>query len=87
MSTADSSVTKNAYIGINDCIQSQTVHKLEDLVGPESEVLSVPHRFLPDSGDSSGIRCIPEEWKLAGGSAKSAIPVIFCSSGILAFQN
>jgi len=51
------------------------------------EVLSVPHRFLPDSSDSSRIRCIPEEWKLAGGSAKSGIPVIPCSGGILALWN
>jgi hypothetical protein len=51
------------------------------------EVLSVPHRFLPDSGDSGGILCIPEEWKLAEGSAKSAIPVISRSGGILAFRN
>ena len=51
------------------------------------EVLSVPHRFLPDSGDSSGIRCIPEECKLAEGSANSAIPGIPHSSGIYAFRN
>ena len=51
------------------------------------EVLSVPHRFLPDSGDSGGIRCIPEEWKLAEGSANTAIPVVSHSSGILAFRN
>ena len=36
MSTADSPVAKNAYIGIDDRLRSQTVHKLEDLVGPES---------------------------------------------------
>ena len=51
------------------------------------EVLSVPHRFLPDSGDSGGIRCIPEEWKLAGGSANIAIPVVTRSGGIQAFRN
>jgi len=55
--------------------------------GMESEALSVPHRFLPDSGDSGGIRCIPEEWKLAEGSANIAIPVVSHSGGILAFQN
>ena len=42
-----------------------------------SEVLSVPHRF----------RCIPEEWKLAEGSANTAIAVVSHSGGILAFQN
>jgi hypothetical protein len=47
----------------------------------------VPHRFLPDSGDSGGIRCIPEEWKLAEGSANIAIPVVSHSGGILAFRN
>ena len=51
------------------------------------EVLSVPHRFLPDSGDSGRIRCIPEEWKLAEGSANIAIPVVSHSSGILTFRN
>ena len=51
------------------------------------EVLSVPHRFLPDSGDSGGIWCIPEEWKLAEGSANIAIPVDSRSGGILAFRN
>ena len=51
------------------------------------EVLSVPHRFLPDSGDSGGIRCILEEWKLAGGSANIAIPVVTRSGGIQAFWN
>ena len=52
-----------------------------------SEVLSVPHRFLLDSGDSGGIQCIPEEWKLAGGSANSVIPVVSCSGRILAFRS
>ena len=51
------------------------------------EVLSVPHRFLPDSRDSGGIRCIPEECKLAEGSANIAIPVVSHSGGILAFRN
>ena len=51
------------------------------------EVLSVPHRFLPDSDDSGGIRCIPEEWKLAGGSANIAIPVVTCSGKIQASWN
>ena len=47
----------------------------------------MPHRFLPDSSDSSGIWCIPEKWKLEEGSAKSAISVILYSGGILAFRN
>ena len=47
----------------------------------------MPHRFLPDSGDSGGIRCIPEECKLAEGSANSAIPGIPHSGGIYAFRN
>ena len=51
------------------------------------EVLSVPHRFLLDSSDSGGIQCIPEEWKLAEGSANTAILVVSHSGGILAFQN
>jgi len=51
------------------------------------EVLSVPHRFLPDSGDSGGIRCIPEEYKLAEGSANIAIPVVSRSGGIQVFRN
>ena len=33
----------------------------------------MPHRFLLDSDDSSRIQCIPEEWKLAKGSANTAI--------------
>jgi len=55
--------------------------------GVYNKVLSVPHRFLLVSGDSSGIWCIPEEWRLAEGSAKSGIPVIPHSGGILAFWN
>ena len=51
--------------------------------GRLGEVLSVPHRFMLDSGDSGGIRCIPEEWKLAEGSANIAIPVDSRSGGIL----
>jgi len=47
----------------------------------------VPHRFLPDSGDSGGIWCIPEEYKLAEGSANIAIPVVSRSGGIQAFRN
>ena len=47
----------------------------------------MPHRFLPDSGDSGGILCIPEEWKLAEGSANTAIPGIARSGGIYAFRN
>ena len=47
----------------------------------------MPHRFLPDSGDSGGIRCIPEEWKLAEGSANTAILGIARSGGIYAFRN
>ena len=43
--------------------------------------------ILVESGDSGGIRCIPEEWKLAEGSANIAIPVVSHSSGILTFQN
>jgi len=35
----------------------------------------------------AGIRCIPEEYKLAEGSANIAIPVVSRSGGIQAFQN
>ena len=37
--------------------------------------------------DSGGIQCIPEERKLAEGSANIAIPVVSHSGGILVFQN
>ena len=35
----------------------------------------------------AGFQCIPEEWKLAGGSANIAIPVVTHSGGIQAFRN
>ena len=63
------------------------LHMLQVNEPPLGEVLSVPHRFLPDSGDSGGIWCILEEWKLAGGSANIAIPVVTRSGRIQAFQN
>ena len=40
----------------------------------------MPHRFLPDSGDSGGM-------KIGGGSANNVIPVVSHSSGILAFRS
>jgi len=52
-----------------------------------SEVLLMPHRFLQDSGDSCRIPGIPEEYKLAEGSANFVIPFLSHSGGIRSFQN
>ena len=62
-------------------------HRYCNYLYNDQEVLSVPHRFLPESGDSGGFHRNPEECKLAGGSAKIAIPVIPDSAGILTFRN
>ena len=43
-------------------------------------VFTLPHRFLPESGHSRGIQCVPEEWFLAEGPAKIEIPVAYHSS-------
>jgi len=37
MSSANSGVARSAYIGLRDQKPTQTVHRLEDLVGPQSE--------------------------------------------------
>jgi len=47
----------------------------------------MPHRFLLESGHSSGFQWNPEELKMAEGPANIAIPGSVYSSGIRAFRN
>jgi len=52
-----------------------------------NEVFTMPHRFLPDSGHSSGFWWIPEELKMAEKPANIAIPGVTYSGGIRPFWN
>jgi len=53
----------------------------------QKEVFIMPHRFLPESGHSSGFWWNLEEFKMAERPAKITIPGVTYSGGIRPFQN
>jgi len=73
---------------LNACTEQQTNTTLNArLPSVFEEVFIMPHRFLLESGHSSGFQWNPEELKMAEGPANIAIPGSVYSSGIQAFWN